>query len=536
MIALPRPGVPILLLVAAIIVPWPAVGQETAGGPPSIQLLEARVDSLRTGGDRVGLGRAWLDLAEAFAEDGRHDEAVAAARAASEFLSASDDPQHRAAVSFRLGNSHWLQARYDSALVHLGAALALWDGVGDLLNQARVHNNIGTTHYQLGNYELALEAYLQALRLRRDASDPGGEALALANIGLVYHDWGQLDLAGEAIEAAVVAADASSSPMAQGYARQVMGQLHLTAGEMDRAETAFREAADRYEPANRGSAEAGIAAVLIRRGRAAEALPMLEAALDSARAAGIPRAETRALLNLGRAYRALDEPDRARGWLVEGLGVARSLDQRPLTLLLLAELAELHTSTGATALALESLRAHDALRDSVFDQAAGLRIAAMEARSEASRRERENLRLQAEQLVRDEALARERVAILLGVGLLLVSLALVGVLFHFNRAGARREALLGEANRLFEARNEALARAISEVRTLKGFIPICSHCKKVRTERGFWEGVESYVASHSDATFSHAICSDCGARENGDDRVPREPAPDPPPPSPTSSS
>ncbi|HDQ44531.1 MAG TPA: hypothetical protein ENN17_03400 [bacterium] len=57
--------------------------------------------------------------------------------------------------------------------------------------------------------------------------------------------------------------------------------------------------------------------------------------------------------------------------------------------------------------------------------------------------------------------------------------------------------------------NRKLARHLAEVRTLRGLIPICMHCKKIRNEDGFWVQVERYVSAHSDAEFSHGICEQC---------------------------
>ena len=56
-----------------------------------------------------------------------------------------------------------------------------------------------------------------------------------------------------------------------------------------------------------------------------------------------------------------------------------------------------------------------------------------------------------------------------------------------------------------------LERAFSQIKTLKGLIPICASCKKIRDDSGFWNHMESYVQAHSDATFSHGMCPDCEA-------------------------
>jgi hypothetical protein len=63
-----------------------------------------------------------------------------------------------------------------------------------------------------------------------------------------------------------------------------------------------------------------------------------------------------------------------------------------------------------------------------------------------------------------------------------------------------------------EQRNTAmiaeLETALAEVRTLRGLLPICSHCKRIR-DNGKWEAVDMYIAHRSDAEFSHGVCPDC---------------------------
>jgi hypothetical protein len=54
-----------------------------------------------------------------------------------------------------------------------------------------------------------------------------------------------------------------------------------------------------------------------------------------------------------------------------------------------------------------------------------------------------------------------------------------------------------------------LHTAMEEVRKLRGIIPICAHCKKIRDDRGAWNQLEAYIQSHSEAQFSHGICPDC---------------------------
>jgi len=54
-----------------------------------------------------------------------------------------------------------------------------------------------------------------------------------------------------------------------------------------------------------------------------------------------------------------------------------------------------------------------------------------------------------------------------------------------------------------------LQAALENVKTLKGMLPICANCKKVRDDKGYWNQIESYVQQHTDASFTHGLCPDC---------------------------
>jgi len=58
-----------------------------------------------------------------------------------------------------------------------------------------------------------------------------------------------------------------------------------------------------------------------------------------------------------------------------------------------------------------------------------------------------------------------------------------------------------------------LKQALDEVRTLRGIMPICAYCKKIRDDEGYWNQVEKYVSDHTEAKFSHGICPTCFERE-----------------------
>ena len=61
-----------------------------------------------------------------------------------------------------------------------------------------------------------------------------------------------------------------------------------------------------------------------------------------------------------------------------------------------------------------------------------------------------------------------------------------------------------------------LKRAIEQVKQLKGMLPICSHCKKIRDDKGYWNQIEAYIQDHSEAEFSHSICQECAEKHYPD--------------------
>jgi PAS domain S-box-containing protein len=76
------------------------------------------------------------------------------------------------------------------------------------------------------------------------------------------------------------------------------------------------------------------------------------------------------------------------------------------------------------------------------------------------------------------------------------------------------ERMLAEQDR--ERLIAELTGALANIRTLRGLLPICSSCKKIRDDRGYWNQIETYIKSHSEADFTHGICPDCIQRLYGD--------------------
>lgn len=510
----------VLLLAAA---PFARATGAQSAEADSLRDLEARVSSALASRDPAATARSLIALAQGRDRAGQGARALEAYRSALGFARGARDPSMVAEVHNALGLLHFGANRYDSALVHLERARELRTSLADSTGLGRVLNTLGATYYQLGAYEPALDAWARSLVLRREAGDVRGTVLVLANIGKTYHDWRQLERARSVLEEAVTAAESLDAPAVLGYALNVLGMIEIDRREFVRARALLDRSLVLYGQA--GGADStggwalntiGLGILALREGKPEEALATLRGVHAAAQRNGSLRGEARALLHLGQAHRALGDRARAIAALTRSLELSRRAGQRMFALDALAELTALEEAEGSTVAALAHLRAYQALRDTIFDQSASERIVAMESRARVERQRRENSRLLQSQ--RDQALviARQRTVVVLGAATLALAAALLILLVRFNRKGRAREALLARTNAELGDANRELRSALGEVRTLKGLIPICAHCKKVRDDRGFWEAVETYVSSRSEASFSHGICSTCGPELYGE--------------------
>ena len=75
---------------------------------------------------------------------------------------------------------------------------------------------------------------------------------------------------------------------------------------------------------------------------------------------------------------------------------------------------------------------------------------------------------------------------------------------------------IGQITQAFQAMITTLRRAFAELRVVRGILPICSHCRQIRDDKGYWNQVEVYFARHSEVDFSHGICPSCATEHFGE--------------------
>ncbi len=176
---------------------------------------------------------------------------------------------------------------------------------------------------------------------------------------------------------------------------------------------------------------------------------------------------------------------------------------------------------------------YKAAQDSVSNVELSKRVANLKTNYDLKEQERQNQRLSQEKNIAELKFERSQVRNkLAAVIVILIAILALFIYYFYLRSQKGNKLLIDKNDEIQIAHNlleeEILGRKQSEkereklilelqeslknVKSLKGLIPICANCKKIRNDEGYYEQLEKYLSEHTDAEFSHGICSDC-ARE-----------------------
>ena len=85
---------------------------------------------------------------------------------------------------------------------------------------------------------------------------------------------------------------------------------------------------------------------------------------------------------------------------------------------------------------------------------------------------------------------------------------------ELRRLNLELEERVRQRTATLETTAQELREALEQIKTLRGLVPICSWCKKIRDDTGFWQRLECYLQAHTEAEFTHGICPDCAKRHH----------------------
>lgn len=431
------------------------------------------------------------------------------------------------ALAEQFGDSASLATLYSSAafssselgdfvqsLRYGGMSLEVATRLGDKKKIASANSTLGITYVYLGRYSSALDHHFTALRLREELGLTQAVTFTYNNIGIVYHNIGQYD---KAIEYYTKAYDQqkkiSSDPMPLVRFLTNIGFSEFKRGNITAAMKYHNDAAALAEKYHYTG---GLAYILFNLGimnaelkEYRKALDYLHGSLQNNEALGRKYGITEVLNALGSTYFSMGNEGLAEEYFQRAAVLGRELNTPVFLKKSYEMLSEISRKRGDAKQAFRYYRLYSAEKDSLYNLSESIKIADLSIQMEVSAKQREIELLKKEKTISDITHEKEKSQFRFTIAWILILGAVVALLYFNNRKirGAKR--LVDQKNQELEGLTVKLQEQIAEVKALSGLLPICSNCKKIRDDKGYWKQLETYISTHSEAKFSHSICPSC---------------------------
>ncbi len=386
-----------------------------------------------------------------------------------------------------LGFAYYNKGDYVKGLDYNQRSLKIYEELGDKDGISRCLIRIGVVHYYQKNYRDALKYYTDAKNISEEIGDQEGVASCLTNIGIIYDVQNEyakaIDYYNQSLEITVK-----------------LGKKRSIAIALINIGYAYNENREYYK-----------------------AIDFLNRGLNLAEELGNKKAVTVSLLNIADSYFYLNNYSKAIEFAQKSLKVAREFNSMDDIQVAYKRLSECYAAQNRFKNAYDMHVLYKAMSDSIFNENNARQLHEMEQKYQSDKKERENEFLRKEQEVKDAKIKRQNlITIVISAGLALVVVFSV-ILFRANIQKKKTNMLLREqkeeiqkksidlqlANEKLNTLNHDLSHALQQVKTLSGMLPICSYCRKIRDDDGYWEQMEEYLLHHSDTEFSHGICPEC---------------------------
>lgn len=404
------------------------------------------------------LGEGLVYLSRVVANTTGAGRAAELAERAVDVLSGTDRRRHLAMALNNLGNCFRRDHHPLGAMDCYRKAREIYEELDNNRGVSVVDNGIGLTYKMMGAYDNAYQAFRRSLETATSIGYDLGRSLVLGNLAEMFLDQHDLDTAQGYIEESLQLSLKRHRKVGIAFNLDRLGQLERSRGNPGESEKAYRRAVSVWRELGGKrhlvATLCSLAEVLRERGRDGEAGEVLHQAVEEAESTGKPELVGIAKSRLAEHRLEVDGLEEVRGQLLEALEVLEDGGEMGL------EKANLY---GMIATCCE--------RSGDYRKAVEYLRRSMELERECRRNEREQ----------DVVRLRMREA--------------------FRRSERQRREL--------EQANRSLEQALERIRTLSGLLPICSRCKKIRNDEGYWEQMESYISQHSDTVFSHSLCPEC---------------------------
>jgi tetratricopeptide (TPR) repeat protein len=377
-------------------------------------------------------------------------------------------------------------------------SVRLYKQAGDRWGEAQGYNTLGLIEADEGRFADALGYHLKALAIREADGDKEGLSYTYNNLGNIYRNMGEFEKALDHHERGLKLKVELGNKSSEAYSHQNIGLVHFAKKDYPKALAAYQRSLVIREQLGDTRAAASslnsIGSVEVLSDPQA-ALRTYERALELRRKNQDQRGEMATELNIADVYRRMGRLGPATDAIQRVMALGSRIDAPLMRSNALKALSEIDALRGDYAAAYRHVLDHQTARDAIFNQQTAERFHHLEAAQEAERQQQQIQLLERENALRESELRSvrtSRMMLIVIAGLVIVSLVLL-----YARYRLQHESVL-----------------------LRGLLPICAWCKKIRDDKGYWTQVESYITSHSSAEFTHCICPTCV------ERVSAEPSPE----------
>ncbi|HWI19959.1 MAG TPA: tetratricopeptide repeat protein, partial [Vicinamibacterales bacterium] len=418
------------------------------------------------------------------------DQSLAVATKARDAARAANDIRGEAEALNYMAYAHRAQSLLALSRTEALESVRLYKQAGDRWGEAQGYNTLGLIEADDGRFADALEHHLRALAIREADGDKEGLSYTFNNLGNIYRNMGEFEKALDHHERGLKLKIELGNKSSEAYSHQNMGLVYFAMKDNAKALAAYQRALAIREQLGDTRAQAvslnAIGSVEVLSDPAA-ALRTYERALELRRKNQDLRGEMATELNIADVYRRMGRLGPAAAAIERVMALGARIDAPLLRSNALKALSEIDALRGDFAAAYKHVLEYQAARDAIFNQETAERFHHLEAAQDAERQQQQIQLLERENALRESELRSvrtSRMMLTVIAGLVIVSLVLL-----YARHRLKHESVL-----------------------LRGLLPICAWCKKIRDDKGYWTQVESYITSHSAAEFTHCICPSCGDR------------------------
>ena len=364
------------------------------------------------------LAQSLNDLGIIYTDKSEFEKALSLFYESLEIRKNAKDSMGMASLFLKIGIVYQKQGAFQKALENQLKALALYESLKFNKGISYCLNNIALIHYNLGNNKMALTFHQKSYAMKKEMNDEYGMAGSLVNIGNIYFEQKDYNLAISTLR------DALSS------LRKIGDREYLSACLN-----------------NLGSA-------LVSNGNSKEAYPLIVEALKLRKQEDDKKGLMSSYINYANACFNLNMLNETKLAFEEALKLSKQISALPEQVMLYKSLSDISEKTGNSVLALNYLRKHNELQDSLLNVNLNTQIAEMQTKYETEKKEKENALLKNENAVRKLQLAKEksqRNLLLILILLILISTAFILVaLRNKNKIKISRALLQQERIKLNE--------------------------------------------------------------------------------------